>query len=217
MSRYTLVMGNKNYSSWSLRPWLVMKHLELDFDEVVIALKQEGFKEKILSYSKAGKVPILKTGDFSISESLAICEYLNDCYPDKGLWPANLLERALARSVAAEMHSGFFTIRNEMPMNIRRLVDDFSITPECKLEVERVKEIWQTCLDKKTQAGPFLFGGFSIADAMFAPIVWRFNSYGVALEGALKEYSEAIQNFAPMKQWVTAAEDEAWVIEEAEV
>lgn len=217
MSRYTLVMGNKNYSSWSLRPWLVMKHLGLDFDEIVIALKLDGFKEKILSHSPAGKVPILKVDDFYISDSLAICEYLNESYPDAGLWPVDVQERALARSVAAEMHAGFFTIRNEMPMNIRRVIDGFSITPECQLEIDRVKEVWQTCLDKKAQAGPFLFGGFTIADAMFAPIVWRFNSYGVRLDGALKDYSDAIQNFAPMQEWVVAAEDEAWVIEEAEV
>ncbi|WP_417798161.1 glutathione S-transferase family protein [Terasakiella pusilla] len=217
MSRYTLVMGNKNYSSWSLRPWLVMKHLGLEFDEIVIALMQDGFKDKILTHSPAGKVPVLKVDDFCIWDSLAICEYLNDSNPGAGLWPVDVQERALARSVAAEMHSGFFIIRNEMPMNIRRVVDDFSVTPECQLEIERVKDIWQNCLARKAQAGPFLFGGFTIADAMYAPIVWRFNSYGVALEGPLQDYSEAIRDFAPMQQWVEAAQDEAWVIDQAEV
>ncbi|NVK19374.1 MAG: glutathione S-transferase family protein [Methylocystaceae bacterium] len=217
MSGYTLVIGNKNYSSWSLRPWLVMKHLGLEFDEVVIALFQGDFKDKIFAHSPAGKVPILKAGGVDVWDSLAICEFLADQYPDARLWPENQAEKALARSISYEMHSGFFTIRNEMPMNIRRKIDGFKISADCQGEIDRVKEIWTECLSKKTQEGPFLFGQFSIADAMYAPIVWRFNSYGVQLDGVLADYSHAMRSMDIMQDWVAAAKDEEWVIDIAEV
>lgn len=217
MQRYTLVMGNKNYSSWSLRPWLVMKHLGLDFDEVVIPLMEDGFKEKILKYSPAGKVPILKGDGIDAWDSLAICEYLADQYPDTGLWPENVAEKARARSVAYEMHSGFFTIRNDMGMNIRRMIENFNISTDCQTEIDRVKEIWADCLSKKTQEGPFLFGHFTIADAMYAPVVWRFHSYGVKLDGVLADYSETIRKMEIMQAWIEAAKAEPWVIAEVEV
>jgi len=193
-----------------------MKHLGLEFDEVVIPLMQDEFKEKILSYSPAGKVPILKAEGFDVWDSLAICEYFNDQHPDAKLWPVEISEKALARSVAYEMHSGFFTIRNDMSMNIRRKVEGFSPSAECQVEIERVKEIWKDCLNKKSGSGDFLFGEFTIADAMFAPVVWRFHGYGISLEGALADYSKAVRDMAIMQDWVEAAKAEEWVIEAAE-
>ncbi|MDV7339486.1 glutathione S-transferase family protein [Terasakiella sp. A23] len=217
MSRYTLVVGNKNYSSWSLRPWLVMKHLGLEFDEVVIPLMQDDFKAKILAHSPAGKVPILKADGFDVWDSLAICEYLNEEHGAGKLWPSDAGEKALARSVAYEMHSGFFTVRNDMPMNIRRIVDGFNPSADCQAEIDRIKEIWTDCLNMKTAEGPFLFGEFSIADAMFAPVIWRFNSYGIVLEGALADYSRAVREMEIMQDWVEAAKAEEWVMDAVEL
>jgi len=217
MSMPCLIVGNKNYSSWSLRPWLVMKQLGLAFDEVTVPLFQGNFKEELLKHSPSGKVPVLKVDGQEIWDSLAICEYLNEEYPHADLWPADKAARAHARSVSYEMHSGFFNIRNDMPMNMRRTRGNFQPSPICQAEIDRICAIWMDCREKYGQTGPFLFGGFSIADAMFAPVVCRLDTYGIAVEGVAKRYMEIILDMTHLQEWRQAGQAEEWVIAEAEV
>src|SRR5450432_809368 len=145
MPNLVLVIGNKAYSSWSLRPWLLMKHAGIAFDELRVSLYQEGAKQKLLQYSAAGKVPVLKDGELTIWDSLAICEYLAEKHPDKQLWPADIAARAHARAICAEMHSGFTNLRNQMPMNVRREIPGRARTPEVVAEVTRIETIWNEC------------------------------------------------------------------------
>ncbi len=217
MSKLQLIMGNRNYSSWSLRPWLVMKHLGLDFEENVVPLFEGDFKEELLGHSPSGKVPVLKVDGEEIWDSLAICEYLNECYPDAGLWPQEEHTRAVARSCAYEMHSSFFSIRNDMPMNVRRKIDGFTPSSLCKQEIDRVAEIWTSCRQRFGQSGPFLCGKFGIIDAMFAPVVSRFHSYGIELEGIAADYMQAILTLSMMEEWTESARGEEWVIEAVEM
>ncbi|GGF55710.1 glutathione S-transferase [Terasakiella brassicae] len=217
MSALCLILGNKNYSSWSLRPWLVMKHLGLDFDEIIVPLLQGNFKEELFTHSPSGKVPVLKVDGQEIWDSLAICEYLNEEYPDANLWPIDKSARAHARSISYEMHSGFFNIRNDMPMNMRRARGNFHASPLCQAEIDRILAIWTDCRKNYGQNGPFLFGDFSIADAMFAPVVSRFDTYGVAVDGVVKDYMETILNMAHLKEWRDAGKVEEWIIDEAEI
>ncbi|SCA55456.1 Glutathione S-transferase domain protein [Candidatus Terasakiella magnetica] len=217
MSDMKIILGNRNYSSWSLRPWLVMKHLGLDFDEIVVPLFEGDFKEELLKHSPSGKVPVLKFKDQEIWDSLAICEYLNEENPDAGLWPVETEARAIARSVSYEMHSGFFNIRNDMPMNIRRTIDGFSPSSLCQEDINRIIEIWTSCRQRFGQSGPFLFGQFSIADAMFAPVVSRFNSYRIPIKGVAADYMHAILTLSSMEEWTESACGEEWVIEAVEL
>ena len=172
-----LIIGNKNYSSWSLRPWLLLKEKGISFEETKIPLYIEGSKEQLLKYSPSGKVPALTHDGTTVWDSLAICEYISELYPEKGCWPEETEARALARSISNEMHSGFFAIRNTLHMNCRKKIIFAQITPELEADIKRICETWRFCRDKYSQAGEFLFGSFSIADAMYAPIVLRFNSY----------------------------------------
>ncbi len=215
--RYTLIIGNKNYSSWSLRPWLVMKHLGLDFNEVVIPLFQGNFKEKILAHSHAGKVPILKGDGFDLWDSLSICEFLNDQYPEGKLWPTEAKAKAVARSISCEMHSGFFNIRNDMPMNMRRVIDGVTPSAACQTEIDRVVEIWTNCREEFGKEGPYLFGAFTIADAMYAPVVNRFVTYQVPVSGQAATYMKTMQDMPSMKEWKADAIKEDWVIEAVEL
>jgi glutathione S-transferase len=208
MSQLVLVIGNKAYSSWSLRPWLAMKHTGIDFTETRLSLYAEGAKESILRYSAAGKVPVLKDGDLTVWDSLAICEYLAEKFPDKQLWPADAAKRAVARAVSAEMHSGFTNIRNQMPMNVRREIPGHGKTPEVAAEIARVATIWNDCLARHAAGGPFLFGAFSIADAMYAPVASRFRTYGVALSGAAAKYVDTMLVLPAMREWIGAAHAE---------
>jgi len=217
MSRYSLVLGNKNYSSWSLRPWLVMRHLDLEFEETIVPLLVDGFKEELLKHSASGKVPVLKVEGNEIWDSLAICEYLNDRYPAGQLWPMDEYAKAIARSVSYEMHSGFFNIRNDMPMNMRRIVDGFEPSSLCQQDIERVLEIWESCRERFGQNGPFLFGEFSIADAMFAPVVSRFNTYKIPMSGNVAAYVQTVQDMPLMLEWKKTAIGEAWVIDQVEL
>lgn len=217
MSRYSLVIGNKNYSSWSLRPWLVMKHLGLEFEETIVPLLEGDFKEELLSHSASGKVPVLKVDGKEIWDSLAICEYLNDQFPDGKLWPEDEYARAVARSVSYEMHSGFFNIRNDMPMNMRRIVDGVIPSSLCQSEIDRIVEIWTSCRTRFGTDGPFLFGSFSIADAMFAPVVSRFTTYKIPLTGEARDYVETILSMTALQEWAVAARQEEWVIEQVEL
>jgi len=194
-----LVIGNKNYSSWSLRPWIAMKVLGIAFDEVRIPLYQPGSKERILGYSPAGKVPILRDGDTVVWDSLAILEYLAERHPH--LWPADRAQRAKARSISAEMHSGFAKLREHMSMNTRKRYPGKGRTPEVLADIARIDAIWSEA------KGPFLFGNFTAADAMYAPVVLRFRTYGV--EVRKKSYFDAMLALPAMQEWIEAAEREA--------
>ena len=202
-----LVIGNKNYSSWSLRPWLAMKVLGIAFDEIRIHLYGSGSKERILQHSPAGKVPILKDGATLVWDSLAILEYLAERYPQ--LWPRERAERAKARSVSAEMHSGFAQLREHMSMNVRKRYPGKGRTPKSMADVARIDEIWSQA------KGPFLFGAFGAADAMYAPVVLRFCTYGV--EVRKKSYMDAMLALPAMREWIEAAEREPESIPELDL
>jgi glutathione S-transferase len=194
-----LVIGNYNYSSWSLRAWLALKAFGFSFDVVRIPLYGAGAKEKILQHSPAGKVPNLKDGEILVWDSLAIMEYLAEKKPE--VWPAGAAERARARSISAEMHSGFPSLREHMSMNVRRRYPGKGRTPEVLAEIRRIEEIWSQA------KGPFLFGPFSAADAMYAPVVLRFRTYDVKVSNAA--YMDAVLALPAMKEWIAAAEREA--------
>ena len=199
-----LVIGSKNYSSWSMRPWVVLKAFHIPFEEIVIALGQPDTGASIAQYSAAGRVPILIDGDISVWDSLAICEYLAERYPDRHLWPTDLAARANARSICAEMHCGFVGLRSAMWMNIRARFPGKGRTTEAQADIGRISEIWEDCF---ALAGPhgFLFGDFSIADAYFAPVVMRFISYGVALAPALEAYVERVAAHPAVAEWIRDA------------
>ena len=202
-----LVIGNKNYSSWSLRPWIAMKALNLPFEAKRIPLYGPGAKEEILRYSPAGKVPILYDGKAVVWDSLAILEYLAEKHPQ--LWPSDAAERARARSISAEMHSGFPDLRNHMSMNVRKRYLGKGRTPEVLDEIRRIEKIWS---DAK---GPFLFGSFGAADAMYAPVVLRFRTYGVEVQN--KGYMDAMLALPAMREWIEASEREAESIPQFEM
>ena len=203
-----LVIGNKNYSSWSLRPWLAMKVAGIAFDEHRIPLYGTEAKARILAFNPAGKVPCLVDDEAGIRvwDSLAICEYLAEKHP--GLWPKDGAARALARSISAEMHSGFQNLRQHMSMNIRRRHPGKGRTPESLADVARVVALWSDCRARFGTDGPFLFGAFSIADAMYAPVVLRFRTYEVELPADCRAYSDAVLALPAMREWIADAERE---------
>lgn len=201
-----LVIGNKNYSSWSLRAWLAMKVAGIEFAEHRIALYEPQAKAAILAFSPAGKVPCLIDADLHVWDSLAICEYLAEKRP--GLWPDDPSARALARSVSAEMHSGFAHLRQNMCMNIRRSHPGKGRTPEVLAEIARIVELWSDCRARHGAGGPFLFGRFSIADAMYAPVVLRFRTYAVELPPVCRAYADAVLALPAMRDWIADAQRE---------
>ena len=203
MSGLTLVVGNKNYSSWSLRPWLAMKVLGLEFEERRVSLYVPGAKEQLLGCSPAGKVPILIDGERRIWDSLAILEYLAESHPS--LWPAAPAARALARSISAEMHSGFAALRQHMSMNIRKRHPGKGRTPESLADVARIVAMWSDCRARFGAAGPFLFGAFGAADAMYAPVVLRFRTYAVELRPPCRAYADAVLALPALGEWIDAA------------
>jgi glutathione S-transferase len=211
MPNLVLVIGNKAYSSWSLRPWLLMRQAGIGFEEIRLSLYADGAKQAILRYSAAGKVPVLKDGGLTIWDSLAICEYLAEKYPDKRLWPPETAARAHARCVCAEMHSGFTHLRTQMPMNVRREITGRARTAEVGAEIARIEAIWNECRTRFGERGPFLFGAFSIADAMYAPVVSRLRTYGVPLAGAAGQYAGAIHALPAMQEWIAGARSETEV------
>lgn len=217
MADFEIIIGNKNYSSWSLRPWLVLEHLEVEYDETVIPLYRDDSKAELEKHSPNGLVPALRHGNLRIAESLAICEYLAELYPDRLLWPDNRTERALARSVSHEMHGGFMALRAHMPMNIRGEHPGKGRGEGVDGNIARVKALWTECLERGSLPGDFLFGPFGIADAMYAPVVGRFKTYGVQLDERCQKYADAIQALPAMKKWTTAALEETWKIEASEV
>jgi glutathione S-transferase len=216
MSELILVIGNKNYSSWSSRPWLAMKQAELDFQEIRVPLYAENSREELLKYSPSGKVPVLLHNDLVIWESLAICEYIAEQF-EPGLWPADVSTRAIARSVSHEMHGGFFALRQNMPMNCRARHPGKGMTPELEKDIQRISDIWRACRTNYGRNGDFLFGNFSIADAMFAPVVLRFVTYGVILDDIEQEYADRIYNLPSLQEWVNEGIREPEIIAEAEL
>jgi glutathione S-transferase len=215
MAPLTLVIGNKNYSSWSLRPWLLLKHLQVPFNEVLITLDTPSTREDIEKYSPSGRVPVLRHGELTIWDSLAICEYLAET-TGKG-WPAAAPARAVARAVSAEMHSGFTNLRSLWPMNARARNRHTAMTAALEADIERVDEIWNDCRSRFGAAGPWLFGEYSIADAMYAPVVLRFNTYGASISPTARWYMASVLEDAALQEWLQAAKQESWTNPASEV
>ncbi len=217
MSDYTLIIGNKNYSSWSLRPWLAMKVAGIEFDEKLILLFDDDWKANIAAVSPNKCVPVLKHGDVTVWETLAILEYVAERHPDRGLWPADATARAMARSISCEMHAGFGNLRNNMPMNIRRLTPGQGMGEGVAKDIARICEIWNTCRSTYGAGGDFLFGGFTIADAMFAPVVSRLTSFAVELDDVSAAYRDAVQALPAMIEWSDAGRAEPWTVPDDEI
>jgi len=204
-----LVIGDKNYSSWSMRPWVLLKHFGIPFEEVLIELDEPGTKSSILAFSASGKVPCLVSEDgFAVWDSLAIAETLAERFPQHALWPRDANARARARSVSAEMHSGFGELRNHMPMNIRKA------KPGALADVARIDALWRECL--AASGGPFLFGEFGIADAMYAPVVMRLNSYEPKLSPEAAAYAQRVSALPAVAGWVEAARRETHIVADDE-
>ena len=211
-----LIIGNKNYSSWSFRPWIAMKAVGIPFEERVISLDAPDFKRTVLATSGNGKVPGLEDGDAKVWESLAILEYLAEKFPDAGLWPSDPAARAHARAVAAEMHAGFLPLRGECPMNFWRPVKRRELSADAMANVTRIDAMWAACRARFGQGGAFLFGRFGAADAMYAPVVSRFHTYAVEVGAPSRTYMEAVMALPAWAEWRQAALKEPWVLPEDE-
>ena len=198
-----LVIGDRNYSSWSLRPWLALKQAKLPFEEIFIRLRETGTKAAIYKYSPSGKVPCLIDGETVVWESLAICEYIAESVPL--LWPADRRARAEARAVCAEMHSGFGALRQNLPMQIDASKPYEERSAEAKADIARIVTIWESCRARFAAGGPFLFGQFTIADAMFAPVVWRFVTYAVDVPSASRAWLDTMLALPAMQEWRAGA------------
>lgn len=201
----TLIIGNKNYSSWSLRAWLMLKQAEIEFEEIRIPLDTPETADRLRQYSPSAKVPVLQAGDLTIWESIAIGEYVAELAPDRQLLPADPAIRAIVRSVSAEMHAGFVSLRQQMPMDCRSRYPRREITPAVQRDIDRIITIWRNCRQQYGSSGDFLFGQFTLADAMYAPVVSRFITYEVALEPIAQAYADAIWSLPAMQEWVNAA------------
>ncbi|HZH51762.1 MAG TPA: glutathione S-transferase family protein [Microvirga sp.] len=212
----TLVIANKLYSSWSLRPWLLMKQLGIDFDEILIPLDQPDTKARILEHSPAGKVPILIDGDVTVWESIAIMEYVGEAYGTP-VWPADRKARAMARAVAAEMHAGFQALRSACPMNLGKKYGPKDRGAAVARDVARFGEIVRQARGHFGVDGPFLFGAFSAADAMYAPLVTRLDTYSIIVDGTTQSYIDAILALPAFQEWRSAALKEPWVVQDDEV
>ncbi len=217
MAKMILTIGNRNYSSWSLRAWLALRVAGLAFEEVVIQLDQPDKKDRILEHSPAGRVPVLRHGDLTVWDSLAICEYAAEIAPGAGLLPADPAARAVARAASAEMHAGFAGLRAALPMNIRADRPGVAITEGVRAEIDRIAALWRDCRGRFGAGGDFLFGRFSMADAMFAPVVARFATYHVALGEVEQCYADSVRALPAMREWAAAAAAEPWVIESEEI
>ena len=211
----TLVIANKCYSSWSLRPWLLMKQLGIPFDEIVIPLDLPDTKAKVLAHSPAGKVPILVDGDVTVWESIAIMEYIGDAFAP--VWPSDRDARAMARSIAAEMHAGFPALRSACPMNLGRKFAPKDRGEAVARDVARFSEIVRQARERFGAGGPFLFGAFSAADAMYAPLVTRLDTYSIAIDATTRAYVDAILALPAFQEWRSAALKEEWIVEADEV
>src|SRR5208282_877027 len=196
-----LVIGNKNYSSWSFRPWLALKVAGIAFEETLISLDAPDFKARLTALSGAGKVPVLIDGDTHVWESLAIFEYLAEKFPAAALWPQHPAARAHARAVAAEMHAGFLPLRRQLPMNVRRPVMPRALDADAVADVARIDAIWNECRARFGSGGPYLYGAFTAADAMYAPVVWRFHTYAVAVSAPASAYMRALMALPAWNEW----------------
>ena len=211
----SLVIANKAYSSWSMRPWLLLRYFEIAFEEIVIPMDQASSKALMLSHAPTGKCPSLRDGDLVVWDSLAIIEYLAERYPELPVWPRDPGARAVARSLAAEMHSGFLPLRRNCPMNMRRAPAALPLDPETRAgvaaDVARIEEAWRAARARFGAAsGPFLFGGFSAADAMFAPVVNRFEIYDLVAAADTKAYMDAVKALPAWRDWQGGADAESW-------
>lgn len=215
MSGLTLIIGNKNYSSWSLRPWIFMKNAGIEFAEKRVALDTDQTKTQLEPYFSNNKVPVLMDEDLIVWDSLAILEYIAEKYPDSHGWPVDSGARATARSVSAEMHSSFLELREDLPMNCRKKFTNFSISSAAQKDINRINILWRDCKKRFSNQSPWLFGDFCIADAMFAPVCFRFYSYGVKLDGFEKEYVKSMLSLPHIIDWRKAAQKE--IFEYAEV
>jgi glutathione S-transferase len=211
-----LILGNKNYSSWSWRPWIAMKVAGLAFEEEVISLNAPDFKQRLLQVSGTGKVPTLIDGEARIWESLAILEYLAEKFPAAKLWPADPNARAHARAIANEMHAGFLPLRRSCPMNMWRPVKKLALNDETNANVRRIDAMWADCRTRYGAGGPFLFGPFTAADAMYAPVVSRLHTYAIEVGPVARAYMAAVMALPAWREWREAALKEPWVLPEDE-
>ena len=213
-----LVIGNKNYSSWSMRPWLALRAANIAFEEIFIPLYTDdpADKDRILSFTRSGKVPCLIDGDVTVWASLSIIEYAAERFPEARLWPEDRAVRAHARSISAEMHSGFLPLRNECGMNLHRPIRSIALSADARANVARIDQIWSECRARCGESGPFLFGAFGAADAMFGPVVHRFRTYAIDVSPGAKAYMEAMMALPAFAEWTRAGLAETIVIEKFE-
>jgi len=210
-----LTMGNKNYSSWSLRAWILMKHVELEFAERVLPLDTPEFARDIAGMSPTKRVPVLQHGSLLVWDSLAICEYACDV-AGRG-WPKERAARAIARAACAEMHAGFSILRSQWPMNARATDRRTAPNPERSAEIARIEQLWNECRTRYGAGGPWLFGEYSVADAMYAPVVLRLRTYGAHVREATATYMATVLADAHMREWLSAAAAESWMLEDSEI
>jgi glutathione S-transferase len=212
-----LAIGNKNYSSWSMRPWLAMRATDIAFEEIFIPLYTGAAdKQRLLDITRSGKVPALIDGDVTIWDSLAIIEYVAELLPEKRLWPTDKVGRAQARSISAEMHSSFVALRTECGMNLHRPIGAVELSADAQANVARIQEIWTDCRERYGKSGPFLFGAFGAADAMFAPVIHRFRTYAIPVTSLVREYMDTMMALPVFQEWTTAGLAETLVIEKFE-
>lgn len=210
-----LLIGNRNYSTWSLRPWLVLRHFEISFEDEVLQLSGPGWRETLAERSPTGKVPVLIDGDLVVPETIAIIEYLAERFPDKAILPADVADRARARAAAAEMHAGFSALRNHAPMNLRASHPGKVDVDAVRKDLHRVETLWGGLLEKS--GGPYLFGAFTAADAMFAPLATRLRTYELPVSDVAGRYIEAIYALPAFQQWLSMALQEPWVVDDDEI
>ena len=214
---WTLTIGNKAYSSWSMRPWILLRHFEIPFEEQVIPLYEPTSSVEIQRHSPSGKVPALTAGDIIVWESLAILEYVADARQDRAIWPAEPAARAMARSLSAEMHGGFAALRQACPTNFRRAPKAIPLSEEVQRDIDRIEAAWAAARRQWGHGGPFLFGDFTAVDAMFAPVVSRFQAYAVPVSGETRAYMDAVMALPAWRAWMDDAAVEPWVIERFEL
>ena len=213
-----LLIGNKVYSSWSLRPWIVMRAKGIPFDETLVQLRTEDTPERIRKFSPSGKVPCLVDGPITVWETLAIMEYLAEKFPDKSIWPANSAARAHARAISSEMHAGFVNLRSHCPMVVTQRFAAKPLPDGVQADVARITSIWTEARTKFADkaAGPFLYGAFSAADGMYAPVVTRLQTYSIAVDPSSRTYMDAVLSDPAYREWLAAAAQEPWVLQQNE-
>jgi len=216
MTTLTLIFGNKNYSSWSLRPWVFLKQYAIPFNEKRVALFTDTTRQALAAYNSDYKVPVLQDGDFLVWDSLAILEYLSENYLDGRGWPQDTRARARARSISSEMHSSYTAVRSELPMNCRKRFRNVALSTQAQQQIDRIQSLWQQCRSEFGKNGEWLFGDYSAADAMFAPVALRFAGYSIVLNDIAQQYVQSVLNQPAIIEWMTAGKVEQEVIAEDE-